>query len=71
MVFFYVKYDIGKTIRNLIRNLNRFYCEKNIDKFKNTLLNRNWDDIKEIEDPNKAYKYFLDIVIASRSQKPT
>ena len=41
----------------------RSYCEKNIDKFKNILHNRNWDDIKKIEDPNKAYKYFLDIVI--------
>ena len=41
----------------------RYYCEKNIDKIKNTLLNRNWDDIKKIEDPNKDYKYFLDIFI--------
>ena len=32
------------------------YCEKNIDKFKNTLHNRNWDYIQKIEDPNKAYK---------------
>ena len=39
----------------------RSYCEKNIDKFKNTLQNRNWDDIQKIEDPNKTYKYFLDI----------
>ena len=39
----------------------RSYCEKNIDKFKNTLHNRNWDDIRKIEYPNKAYKYFLDI----------
>ena len=39
----------------------RSYCEKNIDKFKNTLHNRNWDDIKKIDDPNKAYQYFLDI----------
>ena len=39
----------------------RSYCEKNIDKFKNTLHNRNWDDIQKIADPNKAYKYFLDI----------
>ena len=39
----------------------RSYCEKNIDKFKNTLHKRNWDDIQKIEDPNKAYKYFLDI----------
>ena len=37
------------------------YCEKNIDKFKSALHNRNWDDIKKIEDRNKAYKYFLDI----------
>ena len=41
----------------------RSYCEKNIDKFKNILHNRNWDDIKKIEDPNKAYKYFLNIFI--------
>ena len=41
----------------------RSYCEKTIGKFTNTLQNRNWDDIKKIEDPNKAYKYFLDIVI--------
>ena len=40
----------------------RSYCQKNIDKFKNTLYNRNWDDIQKIEDPNKAYKYFIDIV---------
>ena len=30
------------------------YCEKNIDNFKNTLHNRNWDDIKKIADSNKA-----------------
>ena len=41
----------------------RSYFEKNIDKFKNILHNRNWDDIKKIEDPNKAYKYFLNIFI--------
>ena len=41
----------------------RSYCEKNIDKFKNILHNRNWDDTKKIEDPNKAYKYFLNIFI--------
>ena len=41
----------------------RSYCEKNTDKFKNILHNRNWDDIKKIEDPNKAYKYFLNIFI--------
>ena len=40
-------------------NYKRSYCEKNIDKFKNTLHNRNWDDIQKIEDPNKEYKYFL------------
>ena len=39
------------------------YCEKNIEKFKNTLHNRNWDEIKKIEDPSKAYKYFLKIFI--------
>ena len=33
----------------------RSYCEKSIDKFKNILHNRNWDDIKKIEDPNKSY----------------
>ena len=41
----------------------RSYCEKNIDKLKNILHNRNWDGIKKIEHPNKAYKYFLDIFI--------
>ena len=41
----------------------RSCCEKNIDRFKNILHNRNWDDIKKIEDPNKAYKYFLHIFI--------
>ena len=41
----------------------RSYYEKNNGKFKNTLHNRNWDDIQKIEDPNKAYKYFLDIFI--------
>ena len=35
-------------------NHKRSYCEKNIDKFKNILRNRNWDDIKKVEDPNKA-----------------
>ena len=30
------------------------YCEKNIGKIKNILHNRNWDDIKKIEDSNKA-----------------
>ena len=39
------------------------YCEKNIGKLKNTLRNRNWNDIKKIEDLNKAYKYFLNIFI--------
>ena len=37
--------------------------KKFIGKFKNTLHNRNWDNIKKSEDPNKAYKYFLDIFI--------
>ena len=41
----------------------RSYCEKNIDKFKNIVHNKNWDDIKKIEDPNKACKYFLNIFI--------
>ena len=41
----------------------RSYCEKNIDKFKNILHNRNRDDIKKNEDPKKAYKYFLNIFI--------
>ena len=27
------------------------------------MRNRNWEDIKKIEDFNKAYKYFLDIFI--------
>ena len=41
----------------------RSYCAKNIDKLKNILQNRNWDVIKKIEDPSKAYKYFLNIFI--------
>ena len=41
----------------------RSYCQKSIGKFKNILHNRNWDDIKKIGDPNKAYKYFLNIFI--------
>ena len=41
----------------------RSYCENKIGKFKNILHNRNWDDIKKIEDPNRAYKYFLNIFI--------
>ena len=52
------------TKRPVVKSTNkRSYCEKNIDKFKNILHNRNWDDIKKIEDPNKAYKYFLNIFI--------
>ena len=39
----------------------RSYCGKNIDKFKNILHNRNWDDINKA--PNKAYEYFLNIFI--------
>ena len=27
------------------------------------MYKRNWGDIKEIEDPNKAYKYFHNILI--------
>ena len=50
------------TQRPVVKSIyKRSYCEKNIDKFKNTLHNRNWDDIKKAEDPNKACKYFLDI----------
>ena len=41
----------------------RCYCEQNIDKIKNILHNRNWDDIKKIEDASKAYKYFLNMFI--------
>ena len=37
--------------------------KKNISTFKNTLRNKNWNDMKKIEDPNKAYKYFLHIFI--------
>ena len=37
--------------------------KKNIDKFKSILHNRNCDDIKKIEEPNKAYKYFLNVFI--------
>ena len=41
----------------------RSYVKKNTEKFKNTLHNRNWNDFKKIEDPNKTYKYFLNIFI--------
>ena len=52
------------TQRPLVKSTHkRSYCEKNIGNFKNTLRNRIWDDIKKIEDHNKAYKYFLDIFI--------
>ena len=37
----------------------RSYCEKNIDKFKNILHNRNWDDIKELKIPTKHINTFL------------
>ena len=37
--------------------------KKNIEKFKNIQQSRNWDDIKNVEDPSKAYKYFLSIFI--------
>ena len=26
-----------------------YYCEKHIEKFENTLHNRNWDDIKKLK----------------------
>ena len=48
----------------------RAYCENNISKFKNILYNRNWGDIKEIEDPNKAYKYFHNIFIDIYETRP-
>ena len=60
-IFFAIKTN-ETTQRPVVKSTyKRYYCEKNIDKFKNTLHNRNWDDIQKIEDPNKAYKYFLDI----------
>ena len=52
------------TQRPVVKSTNkRSYCEKNTNKFKNILHNRNWDDIKKIEDPNKVHKYFLNIFI--------
>ena len=42
---------------------NALTVKKNIEKFKNTLHNKNWNDFKKIEDPNKTYKYFLNIFI--------
>ena len=36
----------------------RSYCEKNIDKFKNILHNRNWDDIKKLKTPTKHINTF-------------
>ena len=55
----------NKTIQRAVvkSTYKRSYCEINIDKFKNTLHNKNCDDIKKIEDPNKAYNYFIDIFI--------
>ena len=34
------------------------YCKKTIDKFKNTLHNKNWDDIKKDEDTVKHINTF-------------
>ena len=51
------------------KNSRKMYLQMNaltaifFDKLKNTLQNRNWDDIFKTEDPNKAYKYFLDVFI--------
>ena len=60
-IVFAIKTD-ETTQRPVVKSTyKRSYCEKNIDKFKNTLRNRNWNDIQKIEDPNKACKYFLDI----------
>ena len=42
---------------------NALTVKKNIDKLKNILHKRNWDDIKKNKDPNKAYKYFLNIFV--------
>ena len=43
----------GTTQKPVIKSTyKRSDCEKNIDKFKSILHNRNWDDIKKIEDPH-------------------
>ena len=58
--------QINETTR---KNSRKMYLQMNaltaifFDKLKNTLQNRNWDDIFKTEDPNKAYEYFLDIFI--------
>ena len=51
----------------------RSYCEKNIEKFENTLHNRTWDDIKKLKTPIKCINTFaisLLTFMTSRSQKP-
>ena len=52
------------TQRSVVKSTyKRSYCEKNISKFKNILHSRNWVDIKKNEDPNKAYKYLVNVFI--------
>ena len=47
------------TQRTVIKSTyKRSYCEININKFKNILHNKNWDDNKKIEGSNKAYNTF-------------
>ena len=39
----------------------RSYNEKNIKAFNHRLLSINWDEIKNCDDPNEAYKQFFNI----------
>ena len=54
-----------KQRKNQSTNLpkNALTVKKILTNLKIFLHNKNQDDIKKIEDPNKAYKYFLNIFI--------
>ena len=39
----------------------RSYNEENIKAFNHRLLSINWDEIKNCDDPNEAYKEFFNI----------
>ena len=59
-VFFAIKSN-ETTQRPVVKSTHkRYYCEKNVGKFRNILHNRNWDDITKTEYP---HKYFLNIFI--------
>ena len=66
--YFHIVFAIKTNKTTKVQSSRKTYLQtlllwKNIDKFKNTQHNKNWYDVKKIEDPNKAYKYFLDIFI--------